>query len=160
MPSSTCKSKACIKRKLFKKNARQYFQEIFKIFVHQFPPSKEFYLYVPLFSGQPVTGLQIVERCVQMVSLIVCEKNEGTLGSSRFFPYNFSPALLLSKRLEQAIFREALLTDTLVSGQRYLRSVIFNSSSGANLTPYSGVMFGGVILTPKRSLKNSFLGVK
>ena len=107
MPSSTCKSKACIKRKLFKKNACQYFQEIFKIFVHQFPPSKEFYLYVPLFSGQPVTGLQIVERCVQMVSLIVCEENEGRLGSSRFFPYNFSPALLLSKRLEQAIFREA-----------------------------------------------------
>ena len=105
MPSSTCKSKACIKRKLFKKNARQYFQEIFKIFVHQFPPSKEFYLYVPLFSGQPVTGLQIVERCVQMVSLIVCEENEGRLGSSRFFPYNFSPALLLSKRLERAIFR-------------------------------------------------------
>ena len=29
-----------------------------------------------------------------------------------------------------------------------------------NLTPYSGVIFGGVILTPKRSLKNSFSGVK
>ena len=28
------------------------------------------------------------------------------------------------------------------------------------LTPYSGVIFGGVILTPKRSLKNSFSGVK
>ena len=125
MPSSTCESKACIKRKLFKKNARQYFQEIFKIFEHQFPPSKEFYLYVPLFSGKPVTGLQIVERCVQMVGSIVCEENEGRLGSSRFFPYNFSPALLLSKCLEQAIFREALLTDTLVSGQCYLRSVIF-----------------------------------
>ena len=126
MPSSTCESKACIKRKLFKKNARQYFQEIFKIFEHQFPPSKEFYLYVPLFSGQPVTGLQIVERCVEMMSLIVCEENEGRKrGSSRFFPCNFSPALLLSKRLEQAIFREAVLKDTLVSGQRYLRSVIF-----------------------------------
>ena len=35
-----------------------------------------------------------------------------------------------------------------------------NFSSGANLTPYSGVIFGGVILTPKRSLKNSFSGVK
>ena len=30
-----------------------------------------------------------------------------------------------------------------------------NSSSGANLTPY-----GGVILTPERSLNNSFSGVK
>ena len=67
----------------------------------------------------------IVERCVQMVSLIVCEKNEGRLGSARFFPFKFSPALLLSKRMEQAIFREALLTDTLVSGQLYLRTVIF-----------------------------------
>ena len=40
--------------------------------------------------------------------------------------------------------------------------VIFNesSSSGANLTPHSGVIFLGVILTPKRSLKNSFSGVK
>ena len=28
------------------------------------------------------------------------------------------------------------------------------------LTPYSGVIFWGVILTPKRSLKNSFSGVK
>ena len=35
-----------------------------------------------------------------------------------------------------------------------------NSSSGANLTPYSGVIFRGVTLTPKRSLKNSFSGVK
>ena len=35
-----------------------------------------------------------------------------------------------------------------------------NSSSWANLTPYSGVIFRGVILTPKRSLKNSFSGVK
>ena len=35
-----------------------------------------------------------------------------------------------------------------------------NSSSGANLTLYSGVIFGGVILTPKRSLKNSFSGEK
>ena len=35
-----------------------------------------------------------------------------------------------------------------------------NSSSGANSTPYSGVNFWGVILTPKRSLKNSFSGVK
>ena len=33
-------------------------------------------------------------------------------------------------------------------------------SSGAKLTPFSGVIFGGVILTPKRSLKNSFSGVK
>ena len=29
-----------------------------------------------------------------------------------------------------------------------------------SLTPYSGVIFRGVILTPKRSLKNSFSGVK
>jgi len=28
------------------------------------------------------------------------------------------------------------------------------------LTPYSGVIFCGVILTPKRSLKNSFSAVK
>ena len=35
-----------------------------------------------------------------------------------------------------------------------------NSSSGANSTPYNGVIFGGVILTPKRSLKNAFSGVK
>ena len=35
-----------------------------------------------------------------------------------------------------------------------------NSSSGVNLTPYSEVIFRGVILTPKRSLKNSFSGVK
>ena len=35
-----------------------------------------------------------------------------------------------------------------------------NSSSGANLTPYSGVFWGGVILTAKRSIKNSFSGVK
>ena len=35
-----------------------------------------------------------------------------------------------------------------------------NFSSGANLTPYSGGIFWGVILIPKRSLKNSFLRVK
>ena len=35
-----------------------------------------------------------------------------------------------------------------------------NSSSGAHLTPYSRVIFRGVTLTPKRSLKNSFSGVK
>ena len=29
-----------------------------------------------------------------------------------------------------------------------------------NLTPYSGVILGELFLTPKRSLKNSFLGVK
>ena len=41
-------------------------------------------------------------------------------------------------------------------------TVIFkdNSSSGASLTPYSGVIFWRVLLTPKRSLKNSFSGVK
>ena len=33
-------------------------------------------------------------------------------------------------------------------------------SSGANLTRYNGVIFWGVILNPKRSLKNSFSGVK
>ena len=31
---------------------------------------------------------------------------------------------------------------------------------GVDLTPYSGVILGGAILTPKRSLKNSFSGVK
>ena len=36
----------------------------------------------------------------------------------------------------------------------------FNSSSGVNLTLNSGVIFWGVILTSKRSLKNSFSGVK
>ena len=46
------------------------------------------------------------------------------------------------------------------------QGVIYNnSSSGANLTPdsgviFRGVIFRGVILTPKRSLKNSFSGVK
>ena len=45
------------------------------------------------------------------------------------------------------------------STQQFSRSYN-NSSSGANLTPYSGVIFWGVILTPKRSLKNSFSGVK
>ena len=36
-----------------------------------------------------------------------------------------------------------------------------NFSSGANLTPYSGIIiFWGAILTPKRSLNNSFSGVK
>ena len=45
------------------------------------------------------------------------------------------------------------------STQQFSRSYT-NSSSGANLTPYTGVIFGGVILTPKRSLKNSFSGVK
>ena len=35
-----------------------------------------------------------------------------------------------------------------------------DSSSGANLTLYSGVIFWGVILTPKSSLKNFFSGVK
>ena len=41
-----------------------------------------------------------------------------------------------------------------------LRRSYNNSSTEANLTPYSGVILGGVILTPKRSLKNSFSGVK
>ena len=34
-----------------------------------------------------------------------------------------------------------------------------NSSSGVNLTPYRGVILGGIILTPKRSLKNFSFGV-
>ena len=42
----------------------------------------------------------------------------------------------------------------LVSTQQFSRSYN-DSSSGVNLTPYSRV-----ILTPKRSLKNSFSGVK
>ena len=41
--------------------------------------------------------------------------------------------------------------------QQFLRSYN-NSSSGFNLTPYSGVIFWGVILTPKTSLKNSSSG--
>ena len=43
---------------------------------------------------------------------------------------------------------------------QYLLRSHNNSSSGYNLTPYSGVILGGVILTPKRSLKNSFSGAK
>ena len=35
-----------------------------------------------------------------------------------------------------------------------------NPSSGANLTPYSGVIFWGVTLTPKRGLNNPLSGVK
>ena len=35
-----------------------------------------------------------------------------------------------------------------------------NSFSRVNLTPYSEVICLGVILTPKRSLRNSFSGVK
>ena len=35
-----------------------------------------------------------------------------------------------------------------------------NSSSEVNFTPYSGVILGGVTLTPERSLRNSFSGVK
>ena len=46
------------------------------------------------------------------------------------------------------------------SRTQYFSKSSNNSSRGANLTPYSGVIFWGVILTPKRSLKNSFLGVK
>ena len=44
-------------------------------------------------------------------------------------------------------------------GSRSSKSYTFDSS-GTNLTPYNGVIFWGVILTPKRSLKNSFSGVK
>ena len=44
-------------------------------------------------------------------------------------------------------------------GSQSSNSYTFDSS-GANLTPYNGVIFWGVILTPKRSLKNSFSGVK
>ena len=40
------------------------------------------------------------------------------------------------------------------------QAVINNSSGGVNLTPYSGVIFFEVILTPKRSLRNSFSGVR
>ena len=43
----------------------------------------------------------------------------------------------------------------LVSTQQFSRSYN-DSSSGVNLTPYSGVIFRGVVLTPKRSLKNPF----
>ena len=57
----------------------------------------------------------------------------------------------------------ALWFDTLNRQFIIIYTVIFksfnNSSSGVNLNPYS-VFFFGVILTPKRSLKNSFSGVK
>ena len=46
------------------------------------------------------------------------------------------------------------------SRTQYFSKSSNNSSRGANLTPYSGVIFWGVILTPNRSLKNSFSGVK
>ena len=45
-------------------------------------------------------------------------------------------------------------------GAEYFSRSYDNSSSGVNLTPYSGLIFERVILTPKRSLKNSFSGVK
>ena len=51
------------------------------------------------------------------------------------------------------------LNKTQYSAQSFSRSYN-HSSSGVNLTPYSGIIFFGVILTPKRSLKNSFPGVK
>ena len=35
-----------------------------------------------------------------------------------------------------------------------------NSSSAVNLNSYSEAIFWGILLTPKRSLKNSFSGVK
>ena len=35
-----------------------------------------------------------------------------------------------------------------------------HSSSGVNLTPYSGVIFGGSYFNSKKELKNSFSGVK
>ena len=44
-------------------------------------------------------------------------------------------------------------------GSRSSKSYTFDSSE-TNLTPYNGVIFWGVILTPKRSLKNFFSGVK
>ena len=57
----------------------------------------------------------------------------------------------------------SLWFDTLNRQFIIIYTVIFksfnNSSSGVNLNPYS-VFFFGVILTPKRSLKNSFSGVK
>ena len=57
----------------------------------------------------------------------------------------------------------ALWFDTLNRQFIIIYTAIFksfnNSSSGVNFNPYS-VFFCGVILTPKRSLKNSFSGVK
>ena len=44
-------------------------------------------------------------------------------------------------------------------GSRSSKSYTFDSSE-TNLTPYNGVIFWGVFLTPKRSLKNSFSGLK
>ena len=40
------------------------------------------------------------------------------------------------------------------------KGVIITPIVGLIFTPYSGVIFCGFILTPKRSLKNSFTGVK
>ena len=52
-------------------------------------------------------------------------------------------------------------TDKGLSPQTVIfKKLKINPSSGVNLTPYGGVIFWGVILTPKRSLKNSFSGVK
>ena len=47
-----------------------------------------------------------------------------------------------------------------IGNAQYFSRSYNNSSSGVNLTAYGGVIFRGVILTPKRSLKNSFSGVK
>ena len=47
-----------------------------------------------------------------------------------------------------------------LSSHSNFEGVIITPLVGTNLTPYSGVIFWGVILTPKRSLKNSFSGVK
>ena len=56
-------------------------------------------------------------------------------------------------------YKVTVFSDHVSYIQQFSRSYN-NSSSEANVTPYSGVILGGVILTPKRSLKNSFSGVK
>ena len=42
----------------------------------------------------------------------------------------------------------------------HFQAVINNSSGGVNLTPYSGVIFFEVILTPKRKFKELFFRSK
>ena len=56
-------------------------------------------------------------------------------------------------------YKVTVFSDHVSYTQQFSRSCN-NSSSGANVTPYSGVIFGGVILTPKRSLKNTFSKVE
>ena len=121
MPSSTCKSKACIKRKLFLKKCAPVFPGDFQ----------DFCTPVPTFQGVLFVRATLFRAACYRPSdsralrsdgeLNVLLGKRGETGVLSFFPSNSSPALSLSKHLEQAIFGEALLMDTLVSGQLYLR---------------------------------------